>query len=67
MYDRSIGPNKNQVYELSNTTIKNLQTTHNAFTVGCLQSISSTETPEFEAILDQRVKDRTTHLAPDYE
>jgi hypothetical protein len=44
-----------------------LQTTNNASTIECLQSIPSTETLEFEAILDQRVKDQMTHLAADYE
>jgi len=34
----------------------------NVSTVGCLQSISSTQTLEFKAILDQRVQARTTHL-----
>jgi hypothetical protein len=35
--------------------------------VGCLQSVPSTQTLEFEAILDQRVKGRTSHLDTDYE
>jgi hypothetical protein len=35
--------------------------------VGCLQSVPSTQTLEFEAILDQRVKGRTSHLDADYE
>ena len=61
------GPDRNRVYKLSNTKIENLQMTHSASTIGCLQSIPSTETPEFEAILDQRVKDRITHLVADYE
>jgi len=35
--------------------------------VGCLQSVPSTQTSEFEAILDQRVKGHTSHLDADYE
>ena len=49
------GPNKNRVYELSNTTAENLQMTHSASTVGCSQLISSIQTPEFTLMLDQRV------------
>jgi hypothetical protein len=36
------GPDKNQVYELSNTTTENLQATRNVSTVGRFQLISST-------------------------
>jgi len=35
--------------------------------VGCSQSVPSTQTPKFEAILDQRVQVRTTYLAANYE
>ena len=61
------GPNRNQVYELSNTISEFLQTTHSASTVGCSQSILSIQTLDFAAILDQRVQDRTTHLNDKYE
>jgi hypothetical protein len=44
-----------------------LQTTHNILTVGSLQLVLSIQTPEFEAILDQRVKDQMTHFVSDYE
>jgi hypothetical protein len=48
--------------------IEDLQTTcSNGSTIGCSQSIPSTQTPEFEAILDKQVQARTTHLAADYE
>jgi hypothetical protein len=36
-------------------------------TVGYSQLVPSTQTLEFEAILDQRVKDQMTHLPVDYE
>jgi hypothetical protein len=56
------GPNKNQVYGFSNTTTKNLWTTRSALTVGCSQLVSSTQTLEFVAMLNQRVQARMTHL-----
>jgi len=55
-------PNRNRVYGVSNTTPKNLRTTHSVSTFGCLQSVSSTQTPEFEAVLDQLEYDQTAHL-----
>ena len=60
-------PDRNQVYGLSNTMSEFLQTTHNILTVGSLQLVLSIQTPEFEAILDQRVKDQMTHFVSDYE
>ena len=42
----SSGSNINWVYNLSNTTTKNLQTTRSALTIGYLQLILSTQTPE---------------------
>jgi hypothetical protein len=60
-------PNRNRVYDLSTTTAKNLWTTWSVSIVGCSQSVLSTQTPKFEAILDQRVQARTTYLAADYE
>jgi hypothetical protein len=35
--------------------------------VGYSQSVSSTQTPNFEMILDQQVQVWTTHLTTDYE
>ena len=35
--------------------------------VGCLQSVMSTQTSEFEAILDQQVQAWMTHLVADYK
>jgi len=61
------GPDRNRVHELFNTTVKNLRTTHSVSTVGCSQSIPSIQTPEFEAILNQRVHDRTTNLNKKYK
>jgi len=59
---------KNWLNSLSNTMIKDLQTTcSNGSTIGCSQSIPSTQTPEFEVILDKSVQARTTHLAGNYE
>jgi hypothetical protein len=56
------GPNKNQVYGFSNTTTENLWITRSALNVGCSQLVSSTQTLEFVAMLNQRVQAWTTHL-----
>ena len=63
----SSGLDRNWVYGLSNTTAKNLQMTFSVSTVGCSQSILSTQSPEFMALLDQGVQERTTHLNEKYE
>jgi hypothetical protein len=47
------GPDKNQVYELSNTTAENLREAHNVSTVGSTQSVSSTQSEEFMALKQQ--------------
>jgi hypothetical protein len=36
-------------------------------TVGCSQSVPSIQTPEFEAMLNQRLQDQTTYLNEKYE
>ena len=41
------GPNKNQVYGLSNTTVENLQAAYSVSTIGSSQSLSSTQFEEF--------------------
>jgi hypothetical protein len=46
-------PDRNRVDGLSKTMAKNLRTTYSVSTVGCSQSIPSTQTPEFEVMLDQ--------------
>jgi hypothetical protein len=56
------GPDRNRVYELFNTTTENLRMTRSVSTVGCSQSVLSIQTPEFEAMLNKRVHDRTTNL-----
>jgi hypothetical protein len=61
------GPNRNRVYGLSNTTTETLWTTRSASVIGCSQSIPSSQTLEFTAMLDQRVQDRMTHLNDKYE
>jgi hypothetical protein len=60
------GPDRNQLYGLSNTTTENLQTTRSALTVECSQSIPSVQTLEFTVILDQQVQDQTIHLNDKY-
>jgi hypothetical protein len=44
-------PDRNRVYGLFNTTVQNLQTSRSISTVGCLQSVSSTQILEFTAML----------------
>jgi len=44
------GPDKNQVYGLSNTTAENLRATHSVSTVGSSQSVLSTQFKEFVAL-----------------
>jgi len=44
------GPDKNQVYGLSNTTADNLRSTRSVSTVGSSQSISSSQSKEFVAL-----------------
>jgi hypothetical protein len=61
------GPDKNWVYGLSNPTIKNLWMARSISTIGCSQLVLSIQTPEFAAMLDQRVQDQTTHLNEKYE
>jgi hypothetical protein len=65
--ESSGGPDKNLVYELSNTTVKNLWMTRIASTVGRLQSTSSTQTPEFAVMLDQQVEAHMAHLNEKFE
>jgi hypothetical protein len=44
------GPNRNQMYGLSNTTTENLRTACSVSTVGSSQSVSSTQSQEFAAL-----------------
>jgi hypothetical protein len=44
------GPEKNQVYKLSNTTSENLRSTHNVSIVGSSPSVSSTQSEKFVAL-----------------
>jgi hypothetical protein len=58
---------KNRVYEFSNITTENLWMTHSILTIGCLQSILSTQSLEFTTLLDQGVQEHTTHLNEKYK
>lgn len=61
------GPNRNRIYEISNTTIKNLRMTRSVSTIGCSQSIPSTQSSKFIALLDQEVKEYLVHLNEKHE
>jgi len=58
----SCGPDKNQVYRLSNTTAKNLRLTRSVSTVRSCPSISSTQFEEFMAL-----KQQYERLSTDYD
>jgi DNA-binding ferritin-like protein len=56
------GPDKNQVYELSNTKAENVRAVGSVSTVGSSQSVSSTQSKEFAAL-----QQYTAHLTEKYE
>jgi hypothetical protein len=49
----SSGPDKNQVYGLSNTTVENLRAAGSVSSVGSSPSVSSTQSEEFMALKQQ--------------
>jgi hypothetical protein len=55
------GPNKKQVYGLSNTMAENLRAARSVSTVGSSQSVSSTQSQEFMAL-----QQHTAHLTKKY-
>jgi len=62
------GLDKNQVYGLSNTTADNLQSTRSVSTVGSSQSISSSQSKEFVALLQHTIQltDKYDNLLAEY-
>jgi len=62
------GPDKNQVYGLSNTTADNLRSTRNVSTFGSSQSISSSQSKEFVALQQHtaQLTDKYDHLSAEY-
>jgi len=62
------GPNKNQVYGLSETTTDNLGSTRSVSTVGSSQSISSSQSKEFVALQQHttQLTDKYDHLSVEY-
>jgi len=58
----SSGPNKNQVYGLSNSTAENLQSARNVSTIRSSPSVSSTQSEEFVAL-----KQQYERLSTDYD
>jgi len=62
------GPDKNQVYGLSNTTADNLRLTRSVSTVGSSQSISSSKSKEFEALQQHtaQLTEKNDHLSAEY-
>jgi len=62
------GPDKNQVYGLSNTTAENLRAAHSVSTVGSSQSVSSTQSKEFVALQQHtaQLTKKYDHLSATY-
>ena len=58
------GPDKNQVYGLSNTTADNLRSTRSVSTIGSSQSISSSQSKEFVAL--QQLNEKYNNLQAEY-
>ena len=63
----SYGPDRNRVNDLPDTMAENFWMTCSVSIIGFSQQILSAQTPKFEASLDQRVKNQTTHFDVDYE
>ena len=59
-------PDRNWVYNLSHTTVEDLQAAHSVSIVGCSKSISSTPTLEFKVILNQQVQAQSAYLNAHY-
>jgi hypothetical protein len=61
-------PDKNQVYRLSNTTVKNLRAARSVSTVGSSQSVSSTQSKEFVALQQHtaQLTEKYDHLSAEY-
>jgi len=62
------GPDKNQVYGLSNTTADNLRSTRSVLTVGSSQSISSSQSKDFVALQQHTAQliEKYDHLSAEY-
>ena len=62
------GPDKNQVYGLSNTTADNLRAARSVSTVGSSQSVSSTQSKEFVALQQHtaQLTEKYNHLSAAY-
>jgi len=66
--ESSGGPDKNQVYGLSNTTAENLRSTRSISTIGSSQSISSSQSKEFVALQQHtaQLTKKYDHLSAEY-
>jgi len=62
------GPDKNQVYGLSNTTAENLQAARSVLIVRSSQSVSSTQSKEFMALQQHtaQLTEKYDHLSAKY-
>jgi len=61
-------PDKNQVYGLSNTTVKNLRAARSVSAVGSSQSVSSTQSKKFVALQQHtaQLTEKYDHLSAEY-
>jgi len=62
------GPDKNQVYGLSNTTADNLRSARSVSTVGSSQSITSSQSKEFVVLQQHKAQltEKYGHLSSEY-
>jgi hypothetical protein len=63
----SSGPDRNRVYDISNTTSEDSLTTQSVSTIGCSQLFSRIQTQDFDAILNQIIEVWTTHFVVEIE
>jgi hypothetical protein len=63
----SSGLYRNWVYSISNTRVEDMWARRSVSTIKSLQSASSSQSSQFQLILSQQIKTRTTHLATEIE
>jgi hypothetical protein len=62
-----VGLYRNWVYSISNTRVEDKWTRRSVSTIKSLQSASSSQSLEFQLILNQQIKTRMTHLTTEIE
>jgi hypothetical protein len=62
-----VGLYRNWIYSISNTRVEDKWTRRSVSTIKSLQSASSSQSLEFQLILNQQIKTRMTHLTTEIE